>query len=84
MLLLISTTFAQGQLIEQPHRNTIDFDSIIQADAFSKEHAEMFGSLIIQDAGGRMKPANTFSSELLRKVSKSDTYNGLPLLQLLQ
>ena len=24
-----------------------------------------------------MKPANTFSSELLRKVSKSDTYKGL-------
>jgi len=83
MLLLISTTFAQGQLIEQPHRNTIDFDSIIQADAFSKEHAEMFGSLIIQDAGGRMKPANTFSSELLRKVSKSDTYNGLNADQVL-
>ena len=83
MLLLISTTFAQGQLIEQPHRNTIDFDSIIQADAFSKDHAEMFGSLIIQDAGGRMKPANTFSSELLRKVSKSDTYNGLNADQVL-
>ena len=83
MLLLISTTFAQGQLIEQPHRNTIDFDSIIQADAFSEEHAEMFGSLIIQDAGGRMKPANTFSSELLRKVSKSDTYNGLNADQVL-
>ena len=24
-----------------------------------------------------MKPLNTFTSELLRKVSKSDTYNGL-------
>ena len=24
-----------------------------------------------------MKPVNTFSSELLRKVSKSDSYNGL-------
>jgi hypothetical protein len=55
----------------------IDFDSIILADAFSLEHAEKFGSLIIQDSGGRMKPANTFSSELLRKVSKSDTYKGL-------
>jgi hypothetical protein len=25
---------------------------------------------------GRMKPINTFSSELLRKVSHDDTYNG--------
>ena len=61
------------------HQQTgaIDFDSIIQADAFSEIHAIKFGELIIQDSGGRMKPANTFSSELLRKVSKSDTYKGL-------
>jgi cytochrome c-type biogenesis protein CcsB len=58
-------------------KSAIDFDSIIQADAFSLEHAQKFGQLIIQDAGGRMKPTNTFSSELLRKVSKSDTYKGL-------
>jgi len=39
--------------------------------------AEKFGRLIIQDDGGRMKPINTFSSELLRKVSKKDSYNGM-------
>ena len=66
---------AQDLVHEQ--KSAIDFDSIIQADVFSLEHAEKFGELIIQDAGGRMKPANTFSSELLRKVSKSDTYKGL-------
>ena len=66
---------AQEHVHEQ--KSAIDFDSIIQADAFSLEHAEKFGQLIIQDAGGRMKPTNTFSSELLRKVSKSDTYKGL-------
>ncbi|MCF8322723.1 MAG: cytochrome c biogenesis protein CcsA, partial [Flavobacterium sp.] len=36
-----------------------------------------FGRLIIQDAGGRMKPINTFSSELLRKVSHSNTFKGM-------
>jgi cytochrome c-type biogenesis protein CcsB len=66
---------AQDHAHEQ--KSAIDFDSIIEADAFSVEHAEKFGQLIIQDAGGRMKPTNTFSSELLRKVSKSDTYKGL-------
>ncbi len=40
-------------------------------------HAAKFGRLIIQDAGGRMKPINTFSSELLRKVSHNDTYKGM-------
>ncbi len=43
----------------------------------SEEHATEFGKMVIQDQGGRMKPINTFSSELLRKVSKSDTYNGM-------
>ena len=42
-----------------------------------------FGSLVIQDLGGRMKPANTFSSELLRKVSKKDHYGGLNADQVL-
>jgi cytochrome c-type biogenesis protein CcsB len=42
-----------------------------------EEQAERFGRLVIQDEGGRMKPINTFSSELLRKVSKSDEYEGM-------
>ncbi|MDQ7917901.1 cytochrome c biogenesis protein CcsA [Mesonia sp. MT50] len=52
-------------------------DSVVMATAVSKEHAAKFGRLIIQDAGGRMKPANTYSSELIRKLSKSDHYEGL-------
>ncbi|WP_130735532.1 cytochrome c biogenesis protein CcsA [Flavobacterium sp. J27] len=43
----------------------------------SEEHATEFGKMVIQDQGGRMKPINTFSSELLRKVSKSDTYHDM-------
>jgi len=79
LLLLLSIAPFPSAAQEHTHaqKTSIDFDSIIQADAFSLAHAEKFGSLIIQDAGGRMKPANTFSSELLRKVSKSDTYKGL-------
>ena len=42
----------------------------------SAEHAEKFGRLVIQDYSGRMKPVNTFSSELLREVSKSDTFEA--------
>ena len=34
------------------------------------KHAESFNKLVIQDAGGRMKPAHTFASELVRKVSQ--------------
>ncbi|MWB94175.1 cytochrome C biogenesis protein [Flavobacterium sp. GA093] len=52
-------------------------DSLLNVYKAPEAHAAKFGRLIIQDAGGRMKPVNTFSSELLRKVSHSDTYNGM-------
>jgi len=52
-------------------------DSLITKYTVSPEHAEKFGRLVVQDEKGRMKPVNTFSSELLRKVSKSDTYKGM-------
>jgi cytochrome c-type biogenesis protein CcsB len=48
-----------------------------------EEQAARFGRLVIQDEGGRMKPINTFSSELLRKVSKSDEYEGMNADQVL-
>ena len=47
-----------------------------------KAHAEKFGAMLIQD-DGRFKPVNTFSSELLRKLSKHDTYKGLTSDQVL-
>lgn len=52
-------------------------DSIINKYKVIPKHAAQFGRLVIQDAGGRMKPINTFSSELLRKVSKSDMYKDM-------
>jgi hypothetical protein len=36
-------------------------DSLLNKFKVSEEHAEKFGRLVIQDAGGRMKPINTFS-----------------------
>ena len=48
----------------------------------SKPHAEKFGAMLIQD-DGRFKPVNTFSSELLRKLNKHDTYKGLTSDQVL-
>jgi cytochrome c-type biogenesis protein CcsB len=57
--------------------NQKQIDSIINKYKVSEKHADQFGRLVIQDEGGRMKPINTFSSELLRKVSHSNTYNGM-------
>ena len=62
----------------QQHINTPDeINTFIKKNIVSEAHAAKFGRLIIQDNGGRMKPVNTFSSELLRKVSKKDTYKDM-------
>ncbi|MEO8515315.1 MAG: cytochrome c biogenesis protein CcsA, partial [Flavobacterium sp.] len=65
--------FSQGHV--RPTEKQVD--SLIAKYTVSEEHAAKFGRLIIQDEGGRMKPINTFSSELLRKVSKSETYKNM-------
>ena len=49
-------------------------DSILEKNITPEVVADRFGSLVIQDADGRMKPVNTYSSELLRKLSKKDHY----------
>lgn len=58
-------------------------DSVLKATKVDKAHAEKFGALVIQDDGGRMKPINTFASELLRKMSKSDVFMGMDANQAL-
>ena len=52
-------------------------DSILKATTVSEEHADKFGALVVQDEGGRMKPLHTFTSELLRKLSGKDKFNGM-------
>lgn len=76
MLLLSLGTGSYAQQHMHERWKPQQLDSLIQHYKVNEEHAAKFGRIIIQDAG-RMKPVNTFSSELLRKVSKSDTYNGM-------
>ena len=39
----------------------------------SKEHSVAFGKLLVQDHNGRVKPMNTYSSEILRKIAKKES-----------
>ena len=75
-LFLSITAFAQDSH-EQQMPTPKQIDSLLNVYTVSEDHASTFGRLVIQDEKGRMKPINTFSSELLRKVSKSDSYNGM-------
>ncbi|MEK9604021.1 MAG: cytochrome c biogenesis protein CcsA [Flavobacteriaceae bacterium] len=83
VLLFLCSFGLNAQSHDHTPQNNFDFDSVVRANAIDKEHAMKFGSLVIQDLGGRMKPANTFSSELLRKVSKKDHFNDLNADQVL-
>ena len=41
------------------------------------DHAELFNTVIVQDFKGRMKPMQTLSNELLRKVTGKSNYGGV-------
>jgi cytochrome c-type biogenesis protein CcsB len=43
----------------------------------SKEHAAKFGKLLVQDKDGRIRPVNTLSSEVLRKIARKNSLEGL-------
>ncbi len=83
-LCLLSIASATGQEHSEDdghdHRNgptQEQIDSLLLKTIVSEKHAEAFGKLVIQDNAGRMKPINTFSSELLRKLSLKDKFKDL-------
>jgi cytochrome c-type biogenesis protein CcsB len=43
----------------------------------NRAHAISFGKLVVQDKGGRMKPLSTLAGETLRKLNRSNSFNGL-------
>jgi cytochrome c-type biogenesis protein CcsB len=50
--------------------------------SFDKSHADRFAKLIVQDSGGRMKPIDTLSMEVINKIYRSDTILGLDANQI--
>jgi cytochrome c-type biogenesis protein CcsB len=78
--LLLISTFA----FSQQHTHALsekELNSKLIENTIDIEHTQKFSRLIIQDAGGRMKPVHTYASELLRKVSKHDTYKDMDATQ---
>ncbi len=62
--LLLSATFMQAQS---------SMDSLPEIPV---EIASEFGKILVQDNGGRIKPVNTLTSEILRKLARKDIYKG--------
>lgn len=73
-LILIIPSFTYGQKII--HENS--FHDVIDA-----KHAKEFSRLIVQDYNGRMKPVHTLSREVMRKLTRKESFNGLNADQVL-
>ncbi len=59
---------------DQNRPQKAQIDSILRRNITNVDEAAKLGRLVIQDYDGRMKPINTYASELLRKLSKYDHY----------
>ncbi len=66
LLFIVSQTNAQTVIDQRNLQTTI-----------SEEHAKNFSKVIVQDHRGRMKPMHTLSREILRKVSRKESIEGL-------
>ncbi|QOD62048.1 cytochrome c biogenesis protein CcsA [Polaribacter haliotis] len=82
-VLLSISGFSQHDDHKTNKLSTQQIDSILKANLVDAKHAESFNKLVIQDAGGRMKPAHTFASELVRKVSQTSKFKDMDPSQVL-
>ena len=53
------------------------FNSATGANITKDDHIKSFGRLLVQDHEGRIEPVNTLASDLLRKITKKDNWEGL-------
>lgn len=86
VLFLMSTVgVSQTHSAEDGHdRNRptkAQIDSVLRANITPKAHAEKFAQMVVQDYSGRMMPMDTYASEMLRKLSKNDTYEDFTASQ---
>lgn len=67
----LSLVFVLGLLSSLAPLHADDINPAIKTVlSFDKGHAARFGELIIQDSGGRMKPLDTLSTEIIAKIHK--------------
>lgn len=72
VLLLGALLLPGGKAVAQQPRNAPD-----------PAHAREFGTLLVQSNEGRIEPVNTLASEVLRKVAKKGSFDGLTPVQLM-
>jgi cytochrome c-type biogenesis protein CcsB len=58
-------------------------EAAYKQNAVSEQFADDFSRVVVQDFKGRMKPVHTLSREILRKISRKDSYDGMTADQVL-
>jgi cytochrome c-type biogenesis protein CcsB len=53
------------------------FNANAQTSSLNKKHVKEFGELAIQNRNGRIEPVNTLASQILRKVAKKTSWEGM-------
>ncbi len=78
LLLLMLLLPSSGILLGQTKTH-----SPATAHAINVEHANKFSTLVVQDYRGRMKPMHTLSREVMRKIMRKESWQGLNADQIL-
>ena len=62
-----------------PNKNpmVLDADEMVKNITINKEHADKFGSLLVQNYEGRIVPANTQALDILHKLTLRSTFQDL-------
>ncbi|HSH20567.1 MAG TPA: cytochrome c biogenesis protein CcsA, partial [Draconibacterium sp.] len=55
----------------------LGFNANAQNTNYNKDHISEFGKLLVQSSKGRVEPVNTLASEILRKVARKNSWEGL-------
>lgn len=77
-ILILLLTITSNSISAQSHDHSLHKDKEdYLAHAISQDHAAKFSKLAVQDYKGRMKPVHTLSRELMRKLYRKETMNGL-------
>ena len=74
LILFLSSSFALAQTAQSS-----EFAKL----TVSKEHANTFSKLVVQDFKGRMKPVHTLSREIMRKLARKESMYDLTADQIL-
>jgi len=76
--LLSLLSFAQPLQAQGNGQSVLTQEEIVEyITKVDADHAKNFGTIIIQDRGGRMKPIDTISTDVINKISGKSSFFGL-------